>query len=260
MFCPTCRNEIPDGSQFCPKCGAQIMAGAASGVSSQRPLEKASKRAIACLILGIISLVLCGIPFIIPVILSIIELVAISKQKSSRAGYGYAIAGLAMGIVSLFFVFFFGLMAAIAVPNFLAAKTRSQVSRSKLEMNICATALEAYYIDNNAYPPPDYDNQHQPILPHILTTPISYITKIPIDPFSSSGKQTYHYNSVIVASEDTTTPYWIITGQGPDQKIDIDVTRYNPQDPVWLELNNAPATYDPTNGTTSLGDVWRRGP
>ena len=44
------------------------------------------------------------------------------------------------------------ILAAIAVPNFLEAQTRSKVSRVKSDHRSLATAIETYYIDNNTYP------------------------------------------------------------------------------------------------------------
>ncbi len=44
------------------------------------------------------------------------------------------------------------ILAAIAVPNFLEAQVRSKVSRVKSDQRSLATALEAYYVDNNLYP------------------------------------------------------------------------------------------------------------
>ena len=49
------------------------------------------------------------------------------------------------------------ILAAIAVPNFLEAQTRSKVSRAKADMRSLATALEAYAVDYNNYPPPITD-------------------------------------------------------------------------------------------------------
>jgi len=45
------------------------------------------------------------------------------------------------------------ILAAIAVPNFLEAQTRSKVSRAKADMRTLATGLESYAVDNNKYPP-----------------------------------------------------------------------------------------------------------
>lgn len=44
------------------------------------------------------------------------------------------------------------ILAAIALPNFLEAQTRSKISRVKPDHRTIATALEAYYVDNNVYP------------------------------------------------------------------------------------------------------------
>lgn len=92
------------------------------------------------------------------------------------------------------------ILAAIAVPNFLEAQTRSKVSRVKSDMRTVATALEVYFIDNNKYP-----YKRGPLLPGLtnngtirgswvpqnlstdrssVTTPISYITTVPTDVFN----------------------------------------------------------------------------
>src|SRR5512135_2812993 len=44
------------------------------------------------------------------------------------------------------------ILAAIAVPNFLEAQVRSKVSRVRTDHRSMATAIEAYYVDNNSYP------------------------------------------------------------------------------------------------------------
>ena len=83
------------------------------------------------------------------------------------------------------------ILAAIAIPNFLEAQVRSKVSRAKADMRSLATAFEAYRVDNTHYPP-DYQlvvwnlQLYTPGLYlelQVLTTPISYISSIPKDPF-----------------------------------------------------------------------------
>jgi type II secretory pathway pseudopilin PulG len=44
------------------------------------------------------------------------------------------------------------ILAAIAVPNFLEAQTRSKVSRAKADMRTIATGIESYFVDYNHYP------------------------------------------------------------------------------------------------------------
>lgn len=47
-----------------------------------------------------------------------------------------------------------GVLAAIAIPNFLEAQTRSKISRARIEMAGIKLALADYYTDHAAYPPP----------------------------------------------------------------------------------------------------------
>ena len=84
------------------------------------------------------------------------------------------------------------ILAAIAVPNFLEAQTRSKVSRAKADMRTMATGLEAYMVDHNAYPQCHRygvitwpgTGTYIPILER-LSTPVAYISNAIIkDPFS----------------------------------------------------------------------------
>lgn len=45
------------------------------------------------------------------------------------------------------------ILAMISVPNFLRAQTRAKLARAQSEMHVLAGALEAYWIDQRAYPP-----------------------------------------------------------------------------------------------------------
>ncbi len=45
-----------------------------------------------------------------------------------------------------------GILAAIAVPNFLNAQIRAKVARAYADEKSIGTALEAYRLDQNAYP------------------------------------------------------------------------------------------------------------
>jgi type II secretion system protein G len=79
------------------------------------------------------------------------------------------------------------ILAAIAVPNFLEAQTRSKVSRCAADMRSMRTALESYAVDNNQYPETDIGAQNidSQVSKSILrlTTPVAYITAIPKSPF-----------------------------------------------------------------------------
>jgi prepilin-type N-terminal cleavage/methylation domain-containing protein len=89
------------------------------------------------------------------------------------------------------------ILAAIAVPNFLEAQTRSKVSRVKADFRSLATAIEAYAVDNNgkycfAMAPNSNNSTFQSWLrwrSKRLTTPVAYITSLPADPFIPAALQ-----------------------------------------------------------------------
>ena len=143
-----------------------------------------------------------------------------------------------------------------------------RVSRVKGELQSLATALEYYYIDNNAYPLPDYDNDGNQILPKALSTPVAFITSRFHDPFNHRGKGFYGYGIHNSTSNDSSDG-WILTSYGPD-KVDgnssaaggtkMDFTKAWSDKTLGFSLEVSGLTYDPTNGILSSGDIWRRGP
>ena len=169
-----------------------------------------------------------------------------------------------------------GILAAIAIPNFLAAQVRAKVSRAKGEMEMMTIALQSYYVDRTMYPlnakvgkPLDTD-----LL--TLTTPIVYITRLPKDPFRGitapelkkyakenpnpefSNIKGYAYVNYLQMSPKKPIMYppaggvaWFgILSPGPDYVDNYDASTSPPK---ILE-------YDPTNGTTSEGDIYVFGP
>lgn len=182
------------------------------------------------------------------------------------------------------------ILAAIAVPNFLEAQTRSKVSRVKGDQRTLATGLESYYVDNNVYPAWTNDPNNSinnlgdpstgaaklhtfrvwttPNQFHTLTTPISYITSYFRDPFAKTKGATFGYYS--------DQNGWIVWSYGPDTDEDAGDTAKNSDidanvETVYKSSVSQPSmtlialdgasgeayTYDSTNGTISPGDVWR---
>ena len=91
------------------------------------------------------------------------------------------------------------ILAAIAVPNFLEAQTRSKVSRTKADMRSLATGIEAYAVEWNDYPIGTALTTVNPYFPgeltgtpyvsrlmrlQPLTTPVSFLTSIFPDVFN----------------------------------------------------------------------------
>ena len=69
-----------------------------------------------------------------------------------------------------------GILAAIAVPNFLNAQIRAKVARCKSDLKALGMAQEQYFLDNNRYT--------YPFRLHPLTSPVNYIASIPVDVFA----------------------------------------------------------------------------
>lgn len=100
------------------------------------------------------------------------------------------------------------ILAAIAVPNFLEAQTRSKVSRAKADLRSMALGLEAYYVDNNSYPyaenigsavwlpPGGKPRAAGGTGPGGITSPIAYMTSIPEDPFKHQFNDTFGNQTV----------------------------------------------------------------
>lgn len=136
------------------------------------------------------------------------------------------------------------ILAAIAVPNFLEAQTRSKVARVRSDMRSLATALESYYVDNNSYPAQDSSNLqgggnqglgannlpnatpallNQPTFRRkrdaadpvaTLTTPVAYITSYFTDPFAATKGATFSYSRTHTSFPMSTM--WIVWSPGPD--------------------------------------------
>ncbi len=73
-----------------------------------------------------------------------------------------------------------GILAAIAVPNFLNAQLRAQIAKCKSEMRSFKDAYSMYELDNGG-PPPHCG--HPPNQNKYITTPVAYVSTPPRDPF-----------------------------------------------------------------------------
>ncbi len=164
-----------------------------------------------------------------------------------------------------------GILAAIAVPNFLNAQIRAKVANSQADMRSLSTALAAYQVDNNMFPPtPSTAGNLRYARLARLTSPIAYMSTVPLDPFRQ-GVDPQNAGSLF-QPEDSAYPLWdpehadanrkngntfslipeqqnnfgsyVLHGAGPD-------TDYEAAQGMPLHY------YDSSNGVRSGGDFYR---
>ncbi|MBN3039504.1 MAG: DUF4190 domain-containing protein [Candidatus Omnitrophica bacterium] len=111
--------------------------------------KKTPGMAIAALICGILGL----IPplSLIAVILGVVALNKINKDKDNLKGQGLAISGIVLGVVTIMLLPVISILAAIAIPQYLKAKTMAIESRVKASMYQIADAEDSYYLENSTY-------------------------------------------------------------------------------------------------------------
>ncbi len=162
-----------------------------------------------------------------------------------------------------------GILAAIAVPNFLNAQLRAKIAKAESEIRSIDVALESYRLDQNIYPPTNHEDGSwkYPISTRLfpLTTPVAYISSVPIDPFlygppgtrindeQDEAFDTYDYVDIwscfkFRGMTIVTVPFrcseWKVTSAGPDATN------------TWGRAFK----FDITNGLRSWGDIIRIGP
>lgn len=178
-----------------------------------------------------------------------------------------------------------GILAAIAVPNFLGARVRAMVARVESDFRSLTTAIESYRMDTNAYMPyPAWGSHTSPLYFNALSTPVAYLTNAESvdDPFqvetdqdSEGGfrygyfdptlptgpRQKFHRPGAMQHYRGIEMPgsykWWIIS-RGPDRVMDGDSG--GAVGPSGRAGQNIFMVYQPSNGLQSAGDIHRFGP
>lgn len=171
-----------------------------------------------------------------------------------------------------------GILAAIAVPNFLNAQVRASVARVDSDLRTLGMAMEAYRVDRNNYPPDWVATgggvQEKGFIRamYMLTTPVAYLTNVSLqDPFyhgadqqvnltsGSYQKSTYRYYCYKYGwgADSTVRQYkdgYVILSYGPDKKESFG---------EWCGVPGLgrgwDGVYAPSNGVRSMGDIVRAG-
>ena len=176
------------------------------------------------------------------------------KVDSSRAGFTL--------IELLVVVTIIGVLAGIAVPNFMGAITRARVAKAFSEMRGLGNIMEMYHIDNGTYPTTSAD----------LTAGGVYVAVLPRDPFNENGARTEASGALgtdgygYFVGEGASA--WLIVSNAPDGQVDVTSSGINWSQQMVGQLGGWEGAdqaygyhwYDPGSGLSSSGDIGVSGP
>lgn len=153
-----------------------------------------------------------------------------------------------------------GILAAIAVPNFLNAMIRAKVARVQSEQRGLAEAYMMYRLDNNTFPPhiDGHPAQHR-----FVTSPIAYYSSSVYDPFQEGLTE-----AEVSVIRNTRNQYhmepaellygWFAGNRNryPNFWAQLQNSAYAAQSmgpgQVWISNE----LYDPSNGVRSVGIIY----
>ncbi|MBI1388027.1 MAG: prepilin-type N-terminal cleavage/methylation domain-containing protein [bacterium] len=162
-----------------------------------------------------------------------------------------------------------GILAAIAVPNFLNAQIRAKIARSQSDIRTIVDSVQMMHMDNNKWLIDGNDcdgtddccfdgpfigkdplqttvsalkgsNHHNGQIYKPLTTPINYLGSIPVDPFAAG--LFYSYEDWGCSNKNGS--FSVLAAAGPDG----DNGDWHPD---YMTV-----AYDGSNGLASNGDIW----
>lgn len=172
-----------------------------------------------------------------------------------------------------------GILAAIAVPNFLNAQVRAKIARSQSDIRSVVNSLMAYRVDNNVLPPrrltegSSSDRIYPTYLPQLfyLSTPVSYFNvEQGVSPFNKPtnviphGYWFYNWGELIDKNAPITISYnqptpkkmfrWMVSSLGPNGS----------ENPYETEMGGSGThlmfiDFDPSNGLNSRGIIQMHG-
>lgn len=165
-----------------------------------------------------------------------------------------------------------GILAAIAVPNFLNAQVRAKIAAVKSDFRTLISAAEMYQVDWGRFPPDGGYVTNATEFPNIgyraMTTPIAYINSVEAarDEFASRKHQfesghdwdqfyEFGFSDAKNGNSDPTKKRdrYFIESVGPDGLDSIQGTRSYPNKPGKFHV------FHPSNGLYSKGDLYRAG-
>ncbi|MCA9412646.1 MAG: prepilin-type N-terminal cleavage/methylation domain-containing protein [Candidatus Omnitrophica bacterium] len=184
--------------------------------------------------------------------------VGVEKAKGHEAPKGFSLVEL-LAVSSLILV-----LLAVSVPQFRQMSIFNDVAKVKSDIHFLVAAQEVYYQDYGIYPAESESDTLNRPRPEAglfwLTTPTPYIVTVPEDPFGLSPGMNYYETGGIEigVTKLSCTPCletWVIMSLGPSG-----IQTIRTADPHYPgRSTDSIASYNPTNGTESLGNIFQYG-
>lgn len=159
-YCSSCGNLIKQKAEICPNCGVRLKKGADKTALALLAFFLgafgAHKFYVGKYVQGIFYFLFfwTGIPGLIAFVEFIIYLCTPAEkiaQKYTSKGAGAVVAAVACFFG---FIFFVGILAAIAIPNFIAFRNKATCVLVEMEANKTLVALEEFLADpSNTHAP-----------------------------------------------------------------------------------------------------------
>lgn len=147
-----------------------------------------------------------------------------------------------------------GILAAIAVPNFLNAQLRAKIGRVQSEFATCKTAFEMYRLDTGGRLPNAWADGGWYAAWSRFTTPVAYLSSVPIDVFQPKQRDLFvnghPYYEFVEADKDKdgAGKNYALASLGPDMEDDTLSFGAYPNSTKFV-------TYTASNGLISDGDL-----
>lgn len=158
-----------------------------------------------------------------------------------------------------------GILAAIAVPNFMNAQMRAQLARVKADFRTIQTAFQSYRVDNNDYPEDNWGPCQDYNAYKRLTTPISYVSGLDVfkDYFTNESAAgavgaNCAYNYYDYGKQQYITQAgvgYVVISFGPDRDLDMGWNANSMNALRNSSENNPSFIYDSSNGVRASGDL-----
>ncbi len=167
-----------------------------------------------------------------------------------------------------------GILASIAVPNFLNARIRAMVARVQADIRSTGNALGLFMADQPVRKPLAgmLNANKYPISLEELTTPISYMNELPKDPFKpvlqsedewvdptlsflkyvSDSPRNSDHEQLLKDQGLIVRGFYFLYSFGPDRDLDSGISNR-----TVIKGRHTIQDYSPTNGLLSSGDIVR---